>query len=132
MTRSARISGMSDPSRPARGLSALLATMGTAHFLAPRPFDTIVPARLPGRARTWTYLSGVAELAVAAAVAHPRTRRKGALAAAGLFAAVFPANVKMAYDWRRRPLPLKTVAYGRLPLQAPLVAWALKVARDAR
>ncbi|MFG2002234.1 hypothetical protein ACGFNU_24080 [Spirillospora sp. NPDC048911] len=122
---------MSDSSRTARRLAAFLATMGTTHFLVPRPFDAIVPARLPGKARTWTHLSGVAELGVAAAVAYPKTRRKGALAAAALFAAVFPANVKMARDWRHRPLPLRAVVYGRLPIQAPLIGWALLVARNA-
>lgn len=114
----------------ARLLAGLLATAGVGHFAVPGKFDAIVPRSLPGGARTWTYLSGVAELAVAAAVAHPRTRRRGALAAAALFAAVFPANVRMAHDWRHRPAPQRAVAYGRLPLQAPLVWWALRVARD--
>ncbi len=116
----------------ARNLVTLLGSAGVLHFVAPRPFDQIVPQGLPGGPRTWTYLSGVAELACAAAVAAPRTRRLGALASAGLFAAVFPANVKMAIDWRDRPAPLRTVAYARLPLQIPLVLWALKVARDAK
>ncbi|KAB2351421.1 DoxX family protein [Actinomadura rudentiformis] len=122
---------MSDSSRAARRLAAFIAGAGATHFLAPWPYDAIVPSRLPGKARTWTYLSGAAELAVAAAVAHPKTRRKGALAAAALFAAVFPANVKMARDWRHRALPLRAVVYGRLPVQAPLIAWALLVARNA-
>jgi uncharacterized membrane protein len=121
---------MSPSPRPARALSLFLATFGTTHFVAPKPFDAIVPSRLPGSARTWTYLSGAAELACAAAVAAPKTRRVGALASAALFAAVFPANVKMAYDWRRRPLAQRATAYGRLPLQVPLVVWALKVAKD--
>ncbi|WP_067486145.1 DoxX family protein [Actinomadura hibisca] len=121
-----------DSTRPARRLATLLGTMGTLHFLVPRPFDAIVPEQIPGSARTWTYASGVAELTLAAAVALPRTRRKGALAAAALFVAVYPANLKMAYDWRRRALPLRAAAYGRLPFQAPLIAYALKVARSAR
>ncbi|MGH3379897.1 MAG: DoxX family protein, partial [Actinoallomurus sp.] len=120
---------MKSTSRSALGLAALLAGAGSIHFLRPRPYDKIIPARLPGRPRTWTYVSGVAELGCAAAVALPRTRRAGALLAAGLFVGVFPANVKMAYDWRNRPLPHRTVAYARLPLQAPLVVWALQVAR---
>lgn len=122
---------MTDSSRATRRLATLMGGMGALHMIAPKPFDAIVPERLPGSARTWTYLSGVAELACAAAVAHPRTRRAGALATAGLMAAVFPANVKMAYDWRRRPLPLRAAAFGRLPFQAPLIAWALHVARGA-
>ncbi|MGI8328901.1 DoxX family protein [Actinomadura scrupuli] len=122
---------MSTASRSARRLAALLAGAGVTHFLAPRPYDQIVPKALPGKPRTWTYLSGVAELAVAAAVVNPGTRRLGALAAAGLFVGVFPANVKMALDWRDRPLPLRAGAYARLPLQVPLVVWAVKVARSA-
>ena len=53
-------------------------------------------------------------------------------AAAGFFAAVFPANVKMAVDWREASPARRAVAYGRLPLQVPLVLWGLKVAREAR
>jgi uncharacterized membrane protein len=120
---------MKSSSRPALGLAALLAGAGVTHFALPHPYDKIVPSRLPGRPRTWTYVSGIAELACAAAVTVPRTRRAGALAAAGLFVGVFPANVKMAYDWRRRPMPYRAAAYARLPLQAPLVVWALGVAQ---
>ncbi|GID94756.1 membrane protein [Amorphoplanes digitatis] len=99
------------------------------HFAAPRPFDAIVPRSLPGGPRTWTYLSGAAELAVAAAIANPGTRRLGGLAAAGLFAAVFPANIKMAVDWRHASPARRAIAYARLPLQVPLVLWGLRVAR---
>lgn len=113
----------------ARLLSGLLVAAGAAHFAVPRQFDAIVPRALPGSPRTWTQISGLAEIAVGAAIAVPRTRRAGALAAAGLFVAVFPANVKMAYDWRHRPAPLRAAALARLPLQVPLVAWALRVHR---
>ena len=115
--------------RDALALAAVLATSGALHFARPRPFDGIVPRSLPGSPRTWTYVSGVAELGVAAALAHPRTRRLGGLAAAGLFAAVFPANVKMAIDWRGTSSTRRAIAYGRLPLQIPLVLWGLRVAR---
>ena len=125
-----RLDAMS-ASRSAYGLALLLAAAGGSHFAVPRAYDPIVPRMLPGRARMWTYLSGAAELAVAAAVAHPRTRRAGGLAAAGLFAAVFPANVKMARDWRRRPPAYRAAAYARLPMQAPLIWWALRVAGQA-
>lgn len=110
-------------------LAGLLAAAGVTHFVRPGFYDPIVPRALPGPARFWTYASGVAELAVAAAVAHPATRRTGGLAAAALFAAVLPANVQMAHDWRRRSPAERAVAYGRLPLQAPLIWWAVRVAR---
>ncbi|MFF8267610.1 hypothetical protein ACF059_09455 [Streptomyces sp. NPDC016562] len=116
----------------ARVLSGLLIGAGVAHFAVPRQFDAIVPRSLPGAPRTWTHLSGLAEIAVGAAIAAPRTRRAGSLAAAGLFVAVFPANAKMAYDWRHRPAPLRAAAVARLPLQVPLVLWALRVHRAGR
>ncbi|MET0419148.1 MAG: hypothetical protein ABW022_24300 [Actinoplanes sp.] len=114
--------------KDALGLAALLTTTGALHFLVPGPFDTIVPRSLPGKPRTWTYVSGAAELAVAAAIVHPRSRRAGALAAAALFVGVFPANVKMAADWRRAKPAKRAIAFGRLPLQIPLILWARRVA----
>ena len=113
----------------ATALAATLTTTGVLHLVAPAPFDRIVPRSLPGTPRFWTLASGIAELGVAAAVAAPRTRRLGAAAAAVLFVAVFPANVKMARDWSDRPLPVRAVAWARLPLQLPLIGWALAVRR---
>jgi len=116
--------------RSAGLLAGVLGTAGVLHFARPRPFDSIVPRALPGPARAWTYASGVAELGCAAAVAHPRTRRAGGALTAALFIAVFPANVRMALDWRRKPLAHRVIAWGRLPLQVPLVRWALRVRRE--
>ena len=116
----------------ALGLAALLGFAGIAHFVNPGFFDEIVPHALPMSPRRWTYLSGAAELACSVAVARPATRRAGGLAAAVLFVAVFPANVQMAVDWRDRPALERAGAYGRLPLQIPLVLWALRVNRNAR
>jgi uncharacterized membrane protein len=116
----------------AYGLAAVLGVAGVAHFVRPEFFDEIVPHALPASPRSWTYVSGVAELACAAAVARPSTRRIGGLAAAVLFVAVFPANIQMAVDYRTRPASEQALAYARLPLQIPLVLWALKVRRDAK
>ncbi|MFJ8752446.1 DoxX family protein [Streptomyces sp. NPDC102441] len=110
-------------------LAGLMAAAGAAHFAAPGPFDALVPRALPGSPRTWTRASGVAELALAAGLAVPRTRRLSARATALFFVGVFPANVKMAYDWRARPAPARALAYGRLPLQVPLYLWARAAGR---
>jgi uncharacterized membrane protein len=118
--------------KTALGLAAVLGIAGIAHFVRPEFFDEIVPHALPAPPRAWTYVSGVAELACAVAVARPSTRRVGGLAAAALFLAVFPANVQMAFDWRNRPAAEQAAAYARLPLQIPLVLWALSVRRNAR
>ncbi|EWC58652.1 hypothetical protein UO65_6080 [Actinokineospora spheciospongiae] len=119
-------------SRRAIALALLLGTAGTLHFVVPKQFDSLVPKELPGGRRLWTYLSGVAEATIALAVAVPRTRRLGGLLAALLFVAVFPGNVKMVVDYERKkkPLPARAIAWGRLPLQWPLVTWALNV-RDS-
>jgi uncharacterized membrane protein len=124
------------PARPDPGiaLAAFLAAAGLNHFLVPRFYDAMIPPQLPGSARAWTYGSGVAELAVAASVGLPRTRRHGALAAAALFVAVFPGNVQMAADAFRqgRPMLERVVLLLRLPVQLPLIRWALRVSRARR
>ena len=112
-----------------RVMAALLSVAGVMHFVQPRFFDGIVPRVLPGPPRTWTHASGVAELAVAAAVAGPRTRRQGALAAAVLYIAVFPANIQAALD--ARTVAERAVTWIRLPLQVPLVLWALRIRRSS-
>ncbi|MEV6755228.1 hypothetical protein [Streptomyces sp. NPDC051214] len=122
---------MPSASRSPLLLAGLLAGAGVAHFVAPKPFDATVPRALPGSPRTWTYASAVVELALAAGVAAPRTRRAAALATAAFFVGVFPANVQMAVDWRHRPAPQRAAAFGRLPLQVPLVLWARNVAARA-
>ena len=105
-------------------LASLLVTTGTLHLLRPAVFDSLIPPFL-GDPRAWTYASGLAELAVAAAVALPRTRRAGGLAAAALFVAVLPGNVYMAFEPGDVP---RWIALLRLPLQVPLVLWGLQVA----
>lgn len=122
------------PSRDRRlavGLAGLLGTAAVLHVVRPELFDSIVPRGLPGEPRFWTYASGAAEGAVAVAVAHPATRRAGGWAAAALFAAVFPANVSMALHWNRKAPLYRAIGWGRLPLQVPLVLWALRIARSA-
>ena len=83
---------------PGRALAVFLAGAGAVHFVIPKFYDAMIPPQLPGSARTWTYGSGVAEIAVAAAVALPATRQRGAGLAALLFVMVFPGNLKMAVD----------------------------------
>lgn len=105
--------------------------MGVLHFAAPKPFDAIVPAELPGSQRFYTYASGVAELGTGALLLAPRTRRIGALAAVALFIAVFPANVNQVRLWKDKPLPIRIGAIARLPLQMPMIAIALKIFRNS-
>ncbi len=112
-------------------VAAMLMGIGTVHFLAPEPFDTIVPAELPGNARLYTYASGVAEIAIGALLVPRGTRRLAALAAAVLFVGVFPANVNMVRLWWDKPWPMRMAALARLPLQIPMITTALKIRRNS-
>jgi uncharacterized membrane protein len=118
--------------RRALALSAFLGCAGAMHFVVPKFYDAMIPEPLPGAPRTWTYGSGVAEIGVAGAILVPRTRRSGALAAALLFATVLPGNVKQALDARRSDsAAFRAGTILRLPLQLPLIGWALRVRRGA-
>ena len=118
-------------SAPAYRLAALLLGSGVAHFLIPKPYDTIVPAELPGSQRFYTYASGVAELASGALLLSPRTRRLGALSAVAVFVGVFPANINLVRLWRDKPLVMRLGAIARLPLQIPMITSALKIYRNS-
>ena len=110
-------------------LAAVFAVAGVTHFAAPRPYEAIVPAPFPPRATV--YVSGVAELALAAGLAHPRTRRRSGWAAVALLLAVWPANIKMALDGGRFGSAPVAVTWARVPLQIPLILWARSIARRA-
>jgi len=123
-------------SRDVAGLAALLATSGVVHLVRPQVFEGIVPHVLPHR-RALVHVSGVAELACAAGLLLPATRRPAGYAAAALLVAVFPANVQMSVDHGRRAGRRADAAsrasfaatLARLPLQVPLVRTALRAAR---
>lgn len=123
-----------------RPMGLLLLLTGIAHFIFPKWLDEIVPHFLPGSARTWTYLSGVAELIIALGLLAPLSFKVGgtsirliaAYAALLLFVAVYPANIKMAIDWRTRSLPSQLLAYLRLPLQFGLFYWAWSIIKTLK
>lgn len=108
-------------------LSAFLGGAGVLHLVAPGFYEPLIPPFLPAP-RAWIYGSGVVEIACAALVAAPRSRRVGGYASAALLVAVLPGNLWMAYEPGDVP---RWAALARLPLQVPLVLWALRVARRA-
>jgi uncharacterized membrane protein len=112
-------------------LAGFLTVTGSLHFIAPRPYAAIVPARLPAPTAI-VYASGVAELLCAAGLAGTRTRRLAGWATAALFVVVFPANVQMAVGSGRRSNVYRAGVWVRLPLQVPLIAWALSVTRRGK
>jgi uncharacterized membrane protein len=119
-----------NPSRASR-MGAMLVGMGVLHFAAPKPFDSIIPAELPGSPRFYTYASGVAELGAGGLLLAPRTRKFGALAAIALFIGVFPGNVNHVRIWWDTPWPVRLALLARLPLQIPMITAAIKIYRNS-
>ena len=118
-------------SRSALGLAAFIGGAGVMHFVKPEFFDAVVPDWMPAGKRTVTHVSGVVEMASAALVAHPRTRRIGALLCLLTFIGVYPANIQSALDGGIKaadpPLDSAAAAWIRLPLQIPLFVWAWRI-----
>jgi uncharacterized membrane protein len=112
---------------PATWLAAALGGSGVLHLVRPRTFEWLVPPEL-GDARTWVLGSGVAEVATAALLSAPSTRRAGGWAAAGLLTSFVPAHLHQFRVARGNPAAT-AVAVLRLPMQAPMIAAALRVAR---
>ena len=111
--------------RGARLLAAGFAVSGTVHLVRPSVFAPLVPAWVPAH-REVILASGVAELACAAGLAVPATRNAAALASAALLLGVWPGNLQMALDSRRSPSrAVQAVAWGRMPLQVPMIRAAL-------
>ncbi len=111
-------------------LAGIFAVSGTLHLVRPEVYEPIMPDLVP-RQREVIYASGVAELLCAAGLLHPRTRRLAGWASAALLLAVYPANFQMAADAARtRSTKFKAIAFGRLPLQLPMIRTALRAARS--
>jgi uncharacterized membrane protein len=100
-----------------------LGLAGIMHFANPSFFNDIVPPWLPPSREFWTYISGIAELATAALLLRPTTRREGGIAAFLLFIAVYPANLYMTWDWRNEAASQQFFSWARLPFQF-LFIWA--------
>jgi uncharacterized membrane protein len=116
--------------RSVLGLAGIFAVSGTIHLVKPEVYEPLMPSWVPAH-REIIFASGVAELACAAGLVVPHTRRLTGYASAALLLAVYPGNVKMADDARRsRSTRFKAIAYARLPLQAPMIKAALRAARS--
>ena len=123
-----------------RGMGLMLIGTGLTHLIFPKPFDTIMPPFLPGDPRFWTYLSGLAELVIAALLfvsldkkfAGKPIRLWGVYAAFALFVAVFPANIYMAMEWSSREFPAPLFAFARLPIQLGLFYWCWALAKEMK
>ena len=110
-------------------LSAMMVAAGSLHFVAPDKYAKIVPECLPAP-RLLVLISGVFEIAGGLGLLLKQTRRAAAWGLAALFVAVFPANVNMAVHKIYTDNPW--ILWGRLPLQAVLIVWAVWYTRPER
>jgi uncharacterized membrane protein len=116
-------------------LAAFFTFAGTMHFLRPRFYEAIVPPSLQPRKREIVAISGAAEIAGAALVLHPASRRLGRWWLLALLVAVFPANLHMAVhpeqvrglDMRKFP---RWALWARLPLQGVAMLWVWQATRQ--
>jgi uncharacterized membrane protein len=115
-------------------LAAFFTLAGALHFARPKPYEAIVPPPLLSRRREIVALSGVAELAGAALVLPPASRRLGRWWLLALLLAVFPANVHMTLNPERiegvglHRVP-RWLLWARLPLQPLAMVWVWRATR---
>lgn len=108
-------------------LAGLMVAMGVLHLANPKPFVAVMPPYLPAP-RALVAISGLAEIAGGLGLLVPATRPFAAWGLVALYVAVFPANVHMALH-RSFGLPAWAL-WLRLPLQIPLILWALWAGRQ--
>jgi uncharacterized membrane protein len=120
-------------SRSRKTLAGFFAFAGAMHFVIPRSYEAMMPPAVP-RHREAVVVSGLAEIAGAAAVLPRRTRRFARWWLLGLLLAVFPANVHMAVNPEQvRGLDLRRIPrwalWARLPLQPLAMVWVWRASR---
>ena len=119
-------------SRGAKAVAGAFLISGTVHLVKPEVFEPLMPSWVPAH-RDVIIGSGVLELACAAGLALPRTRRAAGLASAALLVGVYPGNVKMAVDaMQGGNTALKAASLARLPLQLPLIRFAWRAGRPRK
>ncbi len=109
-------------------LGAIFVLAGSLHFLFPAPYLRIVPPYLPWH-RLLVAFSGACEMGLGVGM-FTRFSRWAAWGLIALLIAVFPANLHMALHpgqfsdvLARHPAWRRPLFWGRLPLQALLIAW---------
>ena len=120
----AQTSGSAKIRWPLALLALFFASAGVLHFVAPAPYERIVPAWLPN-APLLVAVSGAAELAGAIGLLLARWRRPAAWGLITLLVAVFPANVQMlnlAIAAHATPAT-RAALWFRLPLQGLIIWW---------
>jgi uncharacterized membrane protein len=107
-------------------LALLFIVGGVLHFWFPKTYLRIMPAFLPWPGML-VGVSGAAEIVGGLGLLIARFRRAAAYCLAFLLVAIFPANIFMAATHVSFPgiMGESWVQWLRLPLQIPLILWAL-------
>ncbi len=111
------------------GLALVFFFTGAGHFIMPREMATLIPPAVPGRVPI-IYITGVIEIAAAAALLVPRLARPAGLFIIAMLIGLLPFNIYGAvtrapfggHSWGPVYLLL------RIPLQVILIAWAYRFA----
>ena len=115
--------------RSVKFLALGFAVSGTVHLVKPEVYLPLMPTWVPAHKEV-ILASGVAEIACAAGLAVPATRRAAGWASVLLLLGVYPGNVKMAVDsTKTRNTGFKVASFARLPMQLPMIRAALRAAR---
>ncbi len=116
------------------GLAAFLGGMTVLHVVQHEAFESMVPSWLPGNRVAWNAVATVAEGTSAALLVREDSAEVGAYLAAATMVGVYVSNVE-AVRMGGYPVPgwlgTRAAAIARLPLQVPLLGWALRVATRA-
>jgi len=102
-------------------LALVFGLAGSWHFAHPATYLAIMPPALP-QPLALVYVSGFFEILGGLGLLPRRTRPLAGWGLLALLLAVFPANIYLALVHARLGIP-GWLAWGRLPLQLPLMAW---------
>jgi uncharacterized membrane protein len=104
-------------------MAGLYIAAGINHFVQPRIYSRIIPHGLPNPLLI-VYISGIAEILLGILLLFTATREIGAWGIILLLVFVFPANIQMMLDYKRKKSRYYWLTILRLPLQLVLIWWA--------
>ena len=104
-------------------MGILFVLAGLNHFLSTGFYLRMMPPYLPWHAAL-VYISGLAEMLLGILLLIPKTSAIAAWVLIALLIAVFPAILQLALNPSTFPEFSEASLWGRLPLQAVLIAWA--------
>jgi uncharacterized membrane protein len=104
-------------------MALLYIAAGIYHFVNPRMYLRIMPPYLNFHSAL-VYISGICEIVFGLLLIPESIRQIGAWLIIGLLILIFPANIQMAINFKKRHNPYLWLALVRLPLQVILIWWA--------